>query len=71
MRSIPILDLKAQLASYRDRALEAMTEVMDSQYFIMGPGSVLLRRHSVNGSISRQQWAFLQNRRITRRSYGA
>ena len=37
MRSIPILDLKAQLASYRDRALIAMTEVMDSQYFIMGP----------------------------------
>ena len=37
MRSIPILDLKAQLDSYRDRALKAMTEVMDSQYFIMGP----------------------------------
>ena len=37
MRSIPILDLQAQLASYRERALAAMTEVMDSQYFIMGP----------------------------------
>ncbi len=37
MRSIPILDLKAQLASYRERALQAMTEVMDSQYFILGP----------------------------------
>ena len=37
MRTIPILDLKAQLAAYRERALQAMTEVMDSQYFIMGP----------------------------------
>lgn len=37
MRSIPILDLKAQLQSYRARALQAMTEVMDSQYFILGP----------------------------------
>lgn len=37
MRTIPILDLKAQLASYRERALQAMTEVMDSQYFILGP----------------------------------
>ena len=37
MRSIPILDLKAQLASYRERALQAITEVMDSQYFILGP----------------------------------
>ena len=37
MRSIPILDLTAQLKSYRARALEAMTEVMDSQYFILGP----------------------------------
>lgn len=36
-RSIPILDLTAQLQSYRARALEAMTEVMDSQYFILGP----------------------------------
>ena len=37
MHSIPILDLKAQLASYRERALQAITEVMDSQYFILGP----------------------------------
>ena len=37
MRSIPILDLTAQLKSYRERALAAMTEVMDSQYFILGP----------------------------------
>lgn len=36
MQSIPILDLKAQLASYREQALVAMTEVMDSQIFILG-----------------------------------
>ena len=34
---IPMLDLKAQLAGYRDEALAAMTRVMDSQQFIMGP----------------------------------
>ena len=34
---IPMLDLKAQLACYRDEALAAMTRVMDSQQFIMGP----------------------------------
>ena len=37
MRSIPILDLKAQLKSYRTRALQAISEVVDSQYFILGP----------------------------------
>jgi dTDP-4-amino-4,6-dideoxygalactose transaminase len=36
MQPIPILDLKAQLASYREQALVAMTEVMDSQIFILG-----------------------------------
>ena len=34
---IPILDLKAQLASYREDALSAIRRVVDSQYFIMGP----------------------------------
>ena len=37
MRSIPILDLKAQLSAYRERALTAMIEVMDSQHFLLGP----------------------------------
>lgn len=34
---IPLLDLQAQLATYREAALAAMTRVMDSQYFIQGP----------------------------------
>ena len=34
---IPLLDLRAQLASYRDAALAAMTRVMDSQENILGP----------------------------------
>lgn len=34
---IPLLDLTAQLASYRAAALAAMTRVMDSQNFILGP----------------------------------
>jgi len=34
---IPMLDLKAQLSSYRDQAISAMIDVMDSQTFIMGP----------------------------------
>ena len=45
MRSIPILDLKAQLRVTAS-ALEAMTEVMDSQYFILGPRVRPLRRRS-------------------------
>jgi dTDP-4-amino-4,6-dideoxygalactose transaminase len=35
--TIPLLDLHAQLAQYRDAALEAITRVVDSQHFIMGP----------------------------------
>lgn len=34
---IPLLDLKAQLAEYRAEALEAITRIVDSQQFIMGP----------------------------------
>ncbi len=34
--NIPLLDLTAQLADYREDALAAMTRVMDSQRFIMG-----------------------------------
>lgn len=33
---IPILDLKAQLARYREAALAAMTRVMDSQALVLG-----------------------------------
>jgi dTDP-4-amino-4,6-dideoxygalactose transaminase len=34
---IPLLDLKAQLATYREAALAAMTRVVDAQEMIMGP----------------------------------
>ncbi len=34
---IPVLDLKAQLSLYREEAIKAMIDVMDSQTFIMGP----------------------------------
>lgn len=34
---IPMLDLPAQLATFRDEVLAAMTRVVDSQWFIMGP----------------------------------
>ena len=34
--NIPILDLTAQLAQYREAALSAITRVVDSQRFIMG-----------------------------------
>jgi dTDP-4-amino-4,6-dideoxygalactose transaminase len=33
----PILDLAAQLSAYRDAALAAITRVVDSQQFILGP----------------------------------
>ena len=36
MTAIPLLDLKAQLSTYRAEALEAMVRVMDSQEFILG-----------------------------------
>ena len=34
---VSLLDLKAQHATIRDEVMEAVTEVMDSQYFINGP----------------------------------
>ncbi len=34
---VPLLDLSAQLAQYRDAALAAITQVVDSQGFILGP----------------------------------
>jgi dTDP-4-amino-4,6-dideoxygalactose transaminase len=33
----PFLDLKAQFASIREEVMEAVTHVMDSQHFILGP----------------------------------
>lgn len=35
--TIPLLDLKAQFQTFRDEALEAITRVVDSQHFILGP----------------------------------
>lgn len=34
---IPLLDLKAQFSTFRDAALAAVTRVIESQHFIMGP----------------------------------
>lgn len=34
---IPLLDLKAQFSTFRDEALAAVTQVIESQHFIMGP----------------------------------
>ena len=34
---VPLLDLKAQHETMRDEIAEAMSEVVDSQWFIMGP----------------------------------
>src|SRR6201987_1231979 len=35
--SVPFLDLKAQFAEIRDEILDAVTRVLDSQNFILGP----------------------------------
>jgi len=35
---VPQLDLKAQFDSIRDEVMEAVTEVFENQYFILGPG---------------------------------
>ncbi|UCD75388.1 MAG: DegT/DnrJ/EryC1/StrS family aminotransferase [Phycisphaerales bacterium] len=35
--TVPLLDLKAQYATIRDEIAEAMEEVIESQWFIMGP----------------------------------
>ncbi len=37
MSDLPILDLKAQLGTYREAALAAIERVVDSQRFILGP----------------------------------
>ena len=43
--SVPLLDLKAQLAPLRDEILAAVTEVIDSTTYIMGPKVERLERH--------------------------
>lgn len=35
--SVPLLDLKAQYATIRDEVNEAVLEVLESQYFVLGP----------------------------------
>jgi hypothetical protein len=35
--STPFLDLKAQFAEIRDEVLKAVTGVLESQHFILGP----------------------------------
>ncbi|NIW13999.1 MAG: transcriptional regulator, partial [Candidatus Thorarchaeota archaeon] len=34
---VPLLDLKAQYQTIRDEIKEAVDEVLESQYFILGP----------------------------------
>src|SRR6266581_933420 len=41
---VPLLDLRAQHATIRDEVLSAMTELVDSQQFILGPPVEALER---------------------------
>ncbi|HSR35822.1 MAG TPA: DegT/DnrJ/EryC1/StrS family aminotransferase [Desulfurivibrionaceae bacterium] len=43
--AVPLLDLKAQLAPLRNEILSAVTEVIDSTTYIMGPRVEALERH--------------------------
>lgn len=43
--TVPLLDLKAQLAPLRNEILTAVTEVIDSTTYIMGPKVEALERH--------------------------
>src|SRR5262249_31398049 len=36
-KSFPFLDLKAQFSSIREEIVDAVTRVLDSQHFILGP----------------------------------
>lgn len=42
---VPLLDLKAQYAGIKDEVREAIDEVCDSQYFILGPRVVEFEKH--------------------------
>lgn len=35
--AVPLLDLKAQYASIKEEILKEISEISDSQYFILGP----------------------------------
>src|SRR6476659_8811580 len=41
---VPLLDLRAQHASIRDEVMSALTELVDSQLFILGPPVEALER---------------------------
>src|SRR5689334_18007270 len=42
--AVPLLDLKAQYATIRGEVQEALTRVIESQYFILGPEVEALER---------------------------
>jgi dTDP-4-amino-4,6-dideoxygalactose transaminase len=44
IKPIPLLDLRAQYATIRDAVQQAMTRVVESQYFILGPEVEALER---------------------------
>ena len=59
----PILDLGAQLSGYRDPALAAITRVVDSQQFILGPEVDALEEELAASSLRLQPAEHL-NRRL-------